>query len=280
LNEHHPSKQILAKYQLPYVIVDLNDHCSNWEGALIKEHKVTLWINDRLNTSVQHAKNINATNIPLITFDDKGGGADYSDLHFAPLIFDSIKKPLNGRLINNLKYLILNPQIKNFKKRRNILRSILVTMGGSDTHGVTEKVVKDLKKIHDKVTVVVGPSFEHSDFFSQELPKGFLLKRSVPSLIEEFQYHDLAITGGGITPFEANASGLPCIVIANEPFEVPVGNALEQIGGAIFAGPHDSFRLPVLEARNNLAEMSKLGLENIDLNGTSRVVSEILNLIK
>ena len=41
-------------------------------------------------------------------------------------------------------------------------------------------------------------------------------------MAEEMSRHDLAVTGGGMTPFEANAAGLPCIVVANETFEIQV----------------------------------------------------------
>ena len=99
-------------------------------------------------------------------------------------------------------------------------------------------------------------------------------------MIEEYSHHDLAITGGGITPFEANASGLPCVVIANELFEIPVGIALQKLGGSLFVGHHESLLLPLFGADLPLEEMSRDGLRNIGLQGTQRVIDELLELVK
>jgi len=99
-------------------------------------------------------------------------------------------------------------------------------------------------------------------------------------MIEEFHHHDLAITGGGITPFEANASGLPCVVIANELFEIPVGKKLQKLGGSIFAGHHESLSLPLFHANLPLKQMSQAGMRIIGLHGTHRVIEALQELVK
>ena len=83
--------------------------------------------------------------------------------------------------------------------------------------------------------------------------------------------HDLAVTGGGVTPFEALAGGLPCIVIANEEFEIPVGKALEALGGARFAGHHSAFDLTSVFQRVDIDRMSQAALDAVDLDGVRRV---------
>ena len=154
-----------------------------------------------------------------------------------------------------------------------------MTLGGSDTYGVTVKVVQLLKEMKITATIVVGPAFMHTDKLNEVLTEGFTLKRGVPSMIEEFYRHDLAITGGGNTPFEANASGLPSVVIANELFEIPVGMALQKLGGSVFAGHHESLSLPLFNADLSLEQMSQYGMHNIGLQGAQRVVGALLELI-
>jgi spore coat polysaccharide biosynthesis predicted glycosyltransferase SpsG len=153
-------------------------------------------------------------------------------------------------------------------------------LGGSDTYGVTVKVVRLLKEMNLTATIVVGPAFMPMAMLDEVLTEGFTLKRGVPSMIEEFYRHDLAITGGGITPFEANASGLPCVVIANELFEIPVGMALQKQGGSLFAGHHESLSLPLFRADLPLKQMSRAGMNNIGLQGTQRVIGALLELVK
>ncbi|OGO28992.1 MAG: hypothetical protein A2W33_07310 [Chloroflexi bacterium RBG_16_52_11] len=280
LNDHAPSRQILVERGVSHRVVDLQDFTGNWEASLIRQDGITLWMNDRLDTDVRHTEKIKATDIPLVTFDDRGTGAALADLHIAALAFDEQEQLAGARLLRGADYLVLNPQIRDYTRVRKRLSSILVTLGGSDTYGVTVKVVKLLKEMGLSATIVVGPSFMHMDKLDEVLTGGFTLKRGVPSMIEEFYRHDLAITGGGITPFEANASGLPCIVIANELFEIPVGMELQRLGGSLFAGHHESLSLPLLKADLPLEQMSQAGMRNIGLQGTRRVISALLELVK
>lgn len=280
LNDHPPSRQLLVERGMPHRVVDLQDFTGDWEAALIRQDGITLWVNDRLDTDIRHAEKIKAAGIPLVTFDDRGTGAALADLHIAALAFDEQEQLAGARLLRGADYLILNPQISDYTRLRKQLSSILVTMGGSDTYGVTVKVVRLLKEMGLTATVVVGPAFMHMAMLDEVLTEEFTLKRGVPSMIEEFFRHDLAITGGGITPFEANASGLPCVVIANELFEIPVGKELQRLGGSVFAGHHESLSLPLFGADLPLEQMSRAGMRNIGLQGTQRVIGALLGLVK
>lgn len=280
LNDHAPSLQILVERGIPHRIVNLDDFASGWEIRLIQEDAISLWLNDRLDTDARHAEKIKVAGIPLVTFDDRGTGAALADLHIAALAFDAQEKLAGIRLLRGADYLILNQKISDYTRQRKELASILVTLGGSDTYGVTVQVVKLLKEMGLTATIVVGPSFMHMDKLNEALTEGFTLKRSVPSMIEEFYRHDLAITGGGITPFEANASGLPCVVIANELFEIPVGMALQKLGGSIFAGHHESLSSLLFKAGLPLEQMSQAGMRNIGLQGTQRVIGALQKLVK
>lgn len=280
LNDHAPSRQILVERGVPHRVVNLQDLAGNWEAKLIRQDGITLWVNDRLDTDARHAQKVKESGIPLVTFDDRGTGATLADLHIAALAFDAREQLAGDKLLRGVDYLILNPQIRGYMRQRTQLSSILVTLGGSDTYGVTVKVVQLLKRMNLTATVVVGPAFMHREKLDMELADGFTLKRGVPSLIEEFYLHDLAISGGGITPFEANASGLPCVVIANEIFEIPVGMELQRLGGSIFAGHRESLSAPLFEASLPLEQMSLAGMRNIGLQGTQRVIDALLELVK
>jgi hypothetical protein len=97
--------------------------------------------------------------------------------------------------------------------------------------------------------------------------------------VEEFSHHDLAITGGGITAFEANAAGLPCLVIANEWFEVSAAHYLERLGSSIFVGHYSAleettpgFRVP---EPLSIESMSRAGLERLPKDGLENVYREL-----
>jgi len=171
--------------------------------------------------------------------------------------------------------MILNPEIARYRRVRQSLASILVTLGGADTYGVTVRVTKWLSGKPFPVTIVTGPSFQHmaelEEVVSTAEPDRFKLLNQVPSLAAEMYGHDLAITGGGVTPFEACAAGLPCVVIANEAFEIPVGRALEGLGAAFFAGHHSAFDLGILEEALPIRSMSETAMTRVDLGGVGRV---------
>lgn len=280
LNDHASSKAILRDKGHIHELVNLEDFTTGWERTVIERDGILCWVDDRLDTDILHTTRVKASNIPLVTFDDRGSGAELADLHVAALAFDYQEKLAGTKVLRGAEYLILNPQIRNYARERTHLSSILVTLGGSDTYGVTVKVVQMLSAMNLPATVVIGPAFMHIAELEQVLTERFTLKRGVPSMIEEFSHHDLAITGGGITPFEANASGLPCVVIANEFFEIPVGIALQKLGGSIFAGHHEALQSPLFKADDvQLVRMSQAGMNNIGLEGTNRVIEAMLELI-
>jgi spore coat polysaccharide biosynthesis predicted glycosyltransferase SpsG len=127
--------------------------------------------------------------------------------------------------------------------------------------------------------VILGPGFSHHEALQAVLSDKFTVKFNVPSLIEEMAKHGLAITAGGITPFEANAAGLPCIVVACEDFEIPIARALAERGGSVFAGHHADIDPDVFAQDLPIGRMSAAGIDNIGLGGAKRVVTALEALL-
>ena len=279
INDHSPSLEILVTRGYEYQVVDLTDINSDWVETVIRYDRICLWINDRLNTTISHADRVKGCGIPLVTFDDRGEGAQLSDLHIAALALDDAESLAGGKVLCGVEYMILNPAIADYAHLRRSLKNIVITLGGSDTYGVTVKVVRYFSERGIGATVILGPGFAHHEELEKVLTPDFVVKKSVPSLIKEFSKHDLAITGGGITPFEANAAGLPCIVVANEIFEIPVGMVLAQLGGAVFAGYHDDIDYSIFSLDFSVEKMSQVAMDNIKLDGCNKVVNEMLELL-
>lgn len=278
INDNEKTKNILLEQNINFEIVDLFEYNTNWESRIIRKHTIKYWINDRLTTNNQHAKNVLKYS-KLITFDDLGSGAKLSDLNICGLFFN--KTNLTGKkILKGTNYLILNNEINEYKKERKNIKNILITLGGSDTYGVTIKVLKLLKKYNVKATIHIGPLFEHLNELNKELIDGYEIKNNISSLIKEFNKYDLAITGGGITPFEANASGLPCLIIANELFEIPNGEFLERNNSSIFLGYHELIEESIFNHLHELdiKMMSKNGLETLNTRASEYIYKEILSL--
>jgi spore coat polysaccharide biosynthesis predicted glycosyltransferase SpsG len=275
INEDKISNEILKDKRLPFNVVDLNNVSTNWETDIIKNFKIDVWLNDRLETSSAHAINVRGNDVYLVTIDDLGEGAELSNIHFAamPCVFNN--NPKGEKICSGIKYIILDKEIEKYKKLRNKQDKILVTLGGSDTYGTTIKVVKILNELAVSADIIIGPSFKHKNELLDIAADKFNIKHCVPSLIEEFKNYDMAIAGGGITPFEANASGLPCIIIANEPHEVENAVYLNQLGSSVFAGFHDSIDKSLFSLDLEISKMSKNGLDLLTTSAVEEIYNEI-----
>ena len=268
-------------------LVDIVDfHVSGWEVNWLLAHPdIKVWINDRLNTTDYHARRIRDAGLRLVTFDDRGSGAVYADVHVAALIFDHLDSLHGTTVLQGVAYLLLDPEIERLRHLRESDDRILLTMGGSDTWGVTPRVMQALRLHGRKATIVLGPAFLHHDAVDRVLTESqgdiFTVHRNgVSSLIEQMSRHSIAITGGGMTPFQANAMGLPCIVIANEPFEIPVGKALEESGGNFFAGFHEIMDLSIFGSTIPVSLMSKKAMDAVDTGGLTRVLDALAPLLE
>lgn len=283
VNDDSTAIDLIRNQRYPVDAIDLNND-SNWEEVwLIAHPNVEVWVNDRLNTSKAHASRVKSRGVRLATFDDRGAGAEAADVHVAALAFDDAGSLPGRRVLSGVDYLMLDPELEALRRVRSTANAWLVTMGGSDTWGVTPRVMEKLLSLGQRASIVLGPSFNHManvDAVLARSPLGFFTvhRGGVPSLAEEMRRHDLAITGGGMTPFQANAMGLPCIVVANEPFEVPVGRALERFGGSVFAGFHQDFDVSVFHRKLPMTQMSRAGIRAIDLRGRERVADELIAL--
>lgn len=278
VSDHPPTAALLRQRGIPFDIVPLDDVRQDWERAAIARDGIGIWIYDRHRTDIRSAMRIKSTGISLATFDDRGSGAGVADLHIAALAFDPDEKLAGSRVMRGVEYLMLDPAIPAFRRQRTAAEKLIVTLGGADTHGVTPKVMRLLSNAGRKATIVVGPAFMHGDDLNRQATADFTIKRGVPSLIEEFAKHDFAVTGGGMTPFEANASGLPCLVIANEDFEIPVGRELEKLGGALFAGHHSNLDESLFAIDFPVEAMSRAALRHIPIDGARRVVEAVLSI--
>lgn len=251
---------------------------AGWEEELIKRFRWRTWVNDRLDTDAAHAQQIKKHGLSLATFDDRGTGAALADLHIAALSFSSAEQLGGRRVLRGLRYLVLDPALQGFRRVRNHAEHLLVTCGGADTHGITPRVVSFLRRAGRTATVVTGPGFVDMAALEEAAQGGFAIRHVVPSLAQEFSRHDLAITTGGLTPFEANATGLPCIIIAAEQFEVPVAQQLTNLGGCVYAGHHSAIDEQILLDNHPVRTMSVAALAAFEVGGAERVARELAAL--
>ncbi len=280
LNNSKFAYEEIRKEGFEFEVKEINQE-NDWEKDFLRSHpNIKVWINDRLNTKEHHSKLIKTLGLSLITFDDRGTGAKYTDLNIAALAYEEIRKYSGGKVLLGHKYLILDPILEKFRKIRKTKNKLIVTLGGSDTWGITPYVMTKLLELNQKATIILGPAFEHFDAVQkiQSIsPKEFFkIKHNVPSLIKEMNSYQIAITSGGITPFQANAMGLPCVVIATESFEIEVGRYLEKLGCNTYGGFKKDLNVGSMQFKFPIKEYSRKALEKVDSKGIERVINNII----
>lgn len=277
INQNEQAIKVLKERQIPYETVNFDDIYSEWESRLIEKYGITVWLNDKYQTRRElylHVKH--NSDVVLAAIDEEGGCDDLLDIHFAGMVFQQDFAAKGKYVFQGIDYIVLNAEIAKYRRLRKEARRLVVSMGGSDTYGVTIKVLQILKKRKLRADIVVGPSFEHMDGLMRNMADGYQVYRNVPSLAEKFSEYDAAITGGGVTCIEAAAAGLPCVIVANEPFEADTAKFMENLGTAVFAGHHtqiDENKFDV--AKLDIESMSRAGLRGIALDGARNIYRKL-----
>lgn len=281
INQDKAALEILASRNFPAVVVDYNTQ--NWLSDFLETRKIELWIDDRLQTDLYHSMLLKEHGIPIITFDNSGDGATLADLSIYGMAHGG-KESLKGKtILTGLQWNLIDPQIYQFRRQRTELQSLVITFGGTDTYGMTPELYCAVHDLYPKITIVTGPGFQHDSQLEsclRDKPHSNLLwKKNVPSLAEEFFLHDIAITAGGITPFEANAAGLPCIIVATETHEVDNAQLLASFGGAIYAGFRREFHKDIVRRKLDILDMSKRAMTAIPDGAVEGILTEMAKLL-
>ncbi len=125
---------------------------------------------------------------------------------------------------------------------------ILVTMGGSDTPGMTERTVAALCAVRAtklSVTVILGSAYAHDETNLHDLVAGdghieLSCLRNVVDMATLMAWADMAITATGSTCWEIAYMGLPALVIATARNQKHVARHLQSSAAARFVGWHDA----------------------------------------
>jgi len=285
INRDERSEEILRKGHMRTEIIDSYGKGLHWEHNIIRSIKPDWWINDRLDTEMDHSMRIINAGIQLATFDDHGSGACKARCNVLAMDLMPMEKASNG--LYGPDYMIMDPLIEKYRLRivERDSMNVLVTLGGSDTYGVTPRVLAAMMNVPGNfaINVAIGPNFVHDDELIRALEenrKNVTVHRSVPDLLALMSDSDLIVCGGGITLFEAACLGIPAVTIANEPHEVPITEWFENKGYGLYAGFHgeqfepriSSLLTALLNDKKMRMAMSKKGMGLVDGQGLLRIL--------
>lgn len=145
------------------------------------------------------------------------GGAEAQSLPYRSMSGDT-------QFLLGPRYALLRPEFwaASPRARRDRIGTVLVTMGGADTHNLTPQLIRLLDGFPGAfdVTVIVGPLFGHRAGVEEAAGRCGRSVRlvEVPTLVRNLMLQaDLAVSASGQTLYELAAAGVPTVAIEAAP---------------------------------------------------------------
>jgi UDP-2,4-diacetamido-2,4,6-trideoxy-beta-L-altropyranose hydrolase len=164
---------------------------------------------------------------------------------------------------------------------------ILITLGGSDPHNVTLRLLTALKGLDQlKINVVIGGSNPHTEVLQawcNEMGGKVSLHANIMNMPDLMAESDLAISAGGSTCWELLLMGIPSILLVLAENQRLVAESLDSLNVAINLGWHEQITCDeivnsvtqFLKNPNQLTTMSQNAVNLVDGYGAYRVTSAI-----
>lgn len=177
--------------------------------------------------------------------------------------------------------------VSNFKINENI-NSILITMGGNDLRNLTPKILELLNKNFPEINkkVIISNSFNNvSEIESLKNDNVDLIySPNSENMLNSMLNVDLAISASGQTLYELACIGVPTIAIGVIDNQKDNINNWQNIGFIEYAGCWNNEKLldnildkiDYLKNKEIRHDKWLIGIQNIDGNGSKRIVKEIL----
>jgi len=220
---------------------------------------------DILDTESLFVSTLKAHGIRVVSFEDLGTGAHYTDLTINEL-FDYPLFEGSNILWGHNYYFLRSEFYKAHRNKEASIKTVILTFGGTDQNDFTRKILNAIypycfsKNI--KIIVVVGPGYIYSNLLEKErkiynkkIVKIYFKTSVISSLMEISQ---LAICSNGRTVYELAQLNIPSIVLCHHEREATHTFSNEDNGfinlGTYKEGKTESEVLAVLK---NLAENPK-----------------------
>ncbi len=214
------------------------------------------------------------------------GGAHALELPYRSLSGDTV-------FLLGPRYVLLNPEFWDLPRRTRweSVRTVLVTLGGTDAHNLTPGILGMLETLPGdfSVTAVVGPFFHNRGEIlraAQSCRRTVQLIEKADSLRNLMVQADVAISAGGQTMYELAATGTPtaAVQVADnqaESLQAMGAKRVAQLAGR--AGEEGLLRqlkhilLVLLKDREERAAMSAAMTALVDGRGALRAAEIILS---
>lgn len=258
---------------IDWLIVDHYALDSRWESAMRRYCRKIMVIDDLANRN--HDCDLLLDQNLVAEFDNR---------------YDQII-PTNCVRLLGPQYALLQSQYAHFRKdvspRLPPVRRIFVYFGGSDSGGLTERIIfsfLELRRSEITLDVVINPDVPHANAIREQVSNypNVLIHANLPSLAHLMLKADLSIGAAGATTWERCCLGLPSIVVTLASNQRPIASELNRRGIVRWLGEaseisDSSFKLSLRDAIDDqdLTDWSMRCMDVVDGLGVDRVAAII-----
>ena len=204
-------------------------------------------------------------------------------------------------LLLGSQYALLRPEFAKLRpkaiakrKEYNGIQRILISMGGTDPHDVTTKVLQGLMAVEwqnqpivDVVLSSKAPYLNKIIEQAKQCSLGMAVSVDVNDMAERMLEADLAIGAGGSTSWERCCLGLPTIMIGVAENQTNIIQQLAQTGASLYIGTFSSHIANLIsdaltKINNNntvLIDMAKKAAGIVDGLGVRKVIFSMENVL-
>ncbi|HXM00813.1 MAG TPA: NTP transferase domain-containing protein [Rhizomicrobium sp.] len=166
--------------------------------------------------------------------------------------------------------------------------TLLVSMGGSDPHGLTLRTARTLTRLDPvfRARFVIGPGMENGARIARtvaSLAGNFETIEGAADLAAEYAASDLALVAFGVTALELAAYGIPALYLCLTQDHALSASAFEQAGMGLSLGVAESAQdddvagavRALLSDAPRRREMHAAGLMTVDGEGAARIAADL-----
>lgn len=197
-------------------------------------------------------------------------------------------KNASQKALLGAEYNLLRKEFSQAKPKvhKEEIEHVLITLGATDVHNLTEVVTLLAMKVFPQALIHVVQGSDKNPFNSEELSQNpqLIVYHKTPYMLQLMEKADLAICSGGITLYELAACGTPSLVITQAENQVRQTAFFATLEALIYYGSSESYREetfkqhleklkdPILRYR-----LSHRARKTVDGKGVERVVDYILS---
>ncbi len=202
--------------------------------------KPDLLLRDSGSTQREDVDKIKRIVPSIIHFDDFGDGGLSADLVFQTLYTDSNDQAPDHYVVGMASF-IADEQFAAFKhiglqkRPTRPLPHLVISFGDEDPGNLTYRALRHMLQLQIplKVTVLVGKNYKHdvSELRMMALGRRNTFIQEQPDHVAEvLATADIVLCASGYMPYEIAVMGIPCVVLAQNDFEISLSFPKEQHG--------------------------------------------------